>query len=126
RILALALTLLVLSQGWGLYLIILAYVAGNALTLGVNLAGVRRSVRLRPVLDIPYCWGLARRSLLLATAVIAGSLYFRIDMVLLAGSSTTLQYPSFGCWNLAFSFSFSPRCSSACCWPVIARVDYSS
>jgi O-antigen/teichoic acid export membrane protein len=84
RLLALALTLLVLSEGKGLYLVVLAYVAGNALTLGVNLAGVKRTVKLRPVLDIPYCWSIARRSLLLATAVIAGSLYFRIDMIILA------------------------------------------
>jgi O-antigen/teichoic acid export membrane protein len=84
RSLTLALTLVALNEKLGLYAVVVAYVAGNALTLAIDFLVVRRRVALRLVLDTSYCWKLARNSMLVGAALIAGSLYFRIDVVLLA------------------------------------------
>jgi O-antigen/teichoic acid export membrane protein len=84
RSLTLALTLIALHAKLGLYAVVVAYVAGNALTLLIDFLGVRRRVELRLVHDLRYCWRLARSSLLIGAALMAGSLYFRIDTVLLA------------------------------------------
>lgn len=83
RALTLGLSLALLELGGGLYAVILAYIAGNGLTLLVNLLGVRR-VRLRLFLDFRYCAGLLRSSFTVGVALMMASLYYRIDTVLLA------------------------------------------
>jgi len=83
RALTLGLTLVAFEFGRGLYAVLLAYIAGNALTLLVDFLAVR-GVGLRPFLDLRYCRRLARSSLVIGASVIMGSLYFRIDVVLLA------------------------------------------
>jgi O-antigen/teichoic acid export membrane protein len=84
RLLTLGLTLAALHEKRGLYAVVVAYVIGNALTLVINFLGVRRRFRLHPVLDLRYCWQLARSSALVGAALMAGALYYRIDTILLA------------------------------------------
>ena len=83
RALTLGVTVAVLAVGGGLYAVLLAYVAGNGLTLLVNFIGVRRA-KLRLFFDLRYCARLLRGSLLVGAAIMMASLYFRIDTVLLA------------------------------------------
>jgi O-antigen/teichoic acid export membrane protein len=84
RLVTLTIALLVLSEKLGLYYVVLAYVVGNAVTLAVVFGAVRWRVRVRPTRDLRHCWSLARSSLLVGAALMAGTLHFRIDMLLLA------------------------------------------
>jgi O-antigen/teichoic acid export membrane protein len=83
RVLTLGLTVAVLEVGGGLYAVLLAYVAGNGLTLLVDFVGVR-GAGLRVFLDLRYCARLLRGTALVGAAIMMASLYFRIDTVLLA------------------------------------------
>jgi O-antigen/teichoic acid export membrane protein len=101
RALTLGLTLLALHEKLGLYAVVMAYVIGNALTLFIDFLGVSRRIRLHPVLDLRYCWQLARSSAVVGAALMAGSLYRRIDTVLLAAFRPAHEV---GLYSAAYKF----------------------
>jgi O-antigen/teichoic acid export membrane protein len=84
RLTTLGLTLGVLAAGLGFRSVVVAHVAGLAVTFLLHLVVVARMVPLRPVIDVRYWRRLVAGAVVLGLAIGVSQIYFRVDAVLLA------------------------------------------
>jgi O-antigen/teichoic acid export membrane protein len=84
RLVTLGATLGALGLDLGFKSIVWAQVVGIAVTFGVHLFAVSRTVRVRPVVDTDYWRNLVVGSLVIGLAIGLSQIYFRVDTVLLA------------------------------------------
>ena len=96
RITTLALTLGVLAAGLGFRSIVVAHVAGLAVSFLLHLVAVARMVPLRPVIDVTHWRRLVAGAVVLGLAIGISQIYFRVDAVLLALLSSAEEVGFYG------------------------------
>jgi O-antigen/teichoic acid export membrane protein len=84
RVATLGFTLAALGAGYGFKAVVLAQVAGLAITFLLHLIAVGLIVPLHPVIDTRYWRALLAGAFLLGLAIALSQIYFRVDAVILS------------------------------------------
>lgn len=101
RLVTLGLSALAAGVDLGLKSFVLATVVGAAVTLTVNVAVIRRSISLRPIVDFPYWKWLVRDSFAIGLSNSLYQSYFRIDTLIL---SVLRPVREVGLYGVAYKF----------------------
>lgn len=125
RALILGLTLILIKQNYNLNMILWAYAFGNMINFFASSYLGRIYVQFRPTIDIVYWRKLFVQAVPMATVLILGLLYFKIDSVMLSLMKTSedvgIYGPSYKVLEILLTF---PSLFMGNVFPVMTRYIY--
>ena len=84
RLVTLLLVVLIINSGGGLYQVLFVTAMGSLVTALLSIILVQRFINIRPTINLRYGFGLFRKSIPLALALLINIVYFKADTIIIS------------------------------------------